>query len=167
MTYLDLQAMSGTLPFGLRHYWKGHFLRALDDSVISGVVDSLAAPRGALGAILLESIHGAAHLEPAGGAAFGQRMATWNASALAIWEDDADDDPEIAWARATADRLGTRSLTGAGYANYAPVDETAERVRLAFGDVRFERLSSVKRRYDPDNRFHFNLNIPPGAAPVA
>jgi len=86
---------------------------------------------------------------------------------LAIWEDDADDDAEIAWARATADRLGTGSLTGAGYANYAPVDETAERVRLAFGADRFERLVAVKRRYDPDNRFRFNLNVPPGAAPVS
>jgi FAD/FMN-containing dehydrogenase len=167
MTYLDLQAMAGRLPFGQRHYWKGHFLRALDESVVSGVVDSLAAPRGALGIILLESIHGAAHLEPEGGAAFGQRQATWNASALAIWEDDADDDAEIAWARAAADRLGRRSMTGAGYANYAPVDETAERVRLAFGADRFERLVAVKRRYDPDNRFRFNLNIPPGSAPTA
>jgi hypothetical protein len=29
----------------------------------------------------------------------------------------------------------------------------------------FERLRSVKRGYDPDNRFGFNLNIPP--EPVA
>ncbi len=162
MTYLELQAMSGRLPFGLRHYWKGHFLQALDDSVVSGVVDSLAAPRAALGGILLESIHGAARREPEGGAAFGQRGANWNASALAIWEEARDDDRQIAWARATADRLGKRSLTGAGYANYAPVDETAERVRLAFGAARFDRLVAVKRRYDPDNRFRFNLNIPPG-----
>jgi FAD/FMN-containing dehydrogenase len=52
-------------------------------------------------------------------------------------------------------------LAGAGYANYAPVDETAERVRLSFGTERYERLKVVKRRYDPDNRFRFNLNISP------
>ena len=58
-----------------------------------------ARPRG-ISMILLEAIRGAAHVEPEGGAAFGQRAATWNASALAIW-DDADD-------RRRASRLGAR-----------------------------------------------------------
>jgi FAD/FMN-containing dehydrogenase len=53
-------------------------------------------------------------------------------------------------------------LTGAGYANYAPVDESIERVRLAFGTERFSRLAAIKARYDPGNRFRFNQNIAPG-----
>ena len=52
-------------------------------------------------------------------------------------------------------------MTGAGYANYAPVDETNERVRLAFGTERFSRLAMVKARYDPSNKFRFNLNVAP------
>jgi len=162
MTYPEVQAMNGRLPFGLRHYWKGHFLRALDEPVIAGIVDSLAAHPGGLGGILLESIRGAANVEPEGGAAFGQRAATWNASALAIWEDAALDDAQIIWARSAAERLAVGSLTGAGYANYAPVDETTERVRLAFGTERFARLAAIKARYDPKNRFRFNLNVAPG-----
>jgi len=161
MNYLELQAMSGRMPFGLRHYWKGHFLRSFGHDVVSGIVDSLAAPRGALGGILIEAIRGAARREPEGGAAFGQRQAAWNATALAVWQDEADDAEEIAWARAVAERLAVGSLAGAGYANYAPVDETAERVRLAYGPERFGRLAAAKRRYDPENRFRFNLNIPP------
>jgi FAD/FMN-containing dehydrogenase len=161
MEYPDLQAMSGRLPFGLRHYWKGHFLRALDEPVIGGLVDAMAErPRGP-SIVLLEAIRGAAQREPDGGAAFGQRAATWNASALAIWEDRLADGDHIAWARSTAERLAVSSLTGAGYANYAPVDETNERVRLAFGIERFTRLATIKARYDPDNRFRFNLNIAP------
>ena len=49
----------------------------------------------------------------------------------------------------------------AAQANYAPVDETNERVRLAFGTERFSRLAMVKARYDPDNKFRFNLNVAP------
>jgi len=162
MSYPELQAMNGRLPFGLRHYWKGHFLRALDEPVISGIVESLETHRGGMGGILLESIRGRANIEPQGGAAFGQRAATWNASALAIWEDPTLDDAQISWARSAAERLGVSSLTGAGYANYAPVDETTERVRLAFGTERFARLATIKARYDPGNRFRFNLNIAPG-----
>jgi FAD/FMN-containing dehydrogenase len=162
MDYPEIQAMSGRLPFGLRHYWKGHFLRALDESVIGGVVDAMAARPMGHSLLLLESIRGAAHTEPEGGAAFGQRAATWNASALAIWEDPALDDAGIGWARSAADGLGVGSLSGAGYANYAPVDETVERIRLAFGIERFARLARIKARYDPGNRFRFNLNVAPG-----
>jgi FAD/FMN-containing dehydrogenase len=162
MTYPEVQAMAGRLPFGLRHYWKGHFLRAMDESVIGGLVESMATRPDSHSLILLETIRGAAHLEPEGGAAFGQRAATWNASALAIWEDPSGDDAHVSWARASADRMAVGSLTGAGYANYAPVDEPIERVRLAFGTERFARLAAIKARYDPGNQFRFNLNVAPG-----
>jgi FAD/FMN-containing dehydrogenase len=161
MPYPALQAMNGTLPFGLRHYWKGHFLGAIDESVIAAVVDSMAEHPGGRGGILLESIRGAGRTEPAGGTAFAQRGARWNASALAMWDDAADDDLHVAWSRTAVDRLAVGSFSGAGYANYAPVDETNERVRAAFGTERFSRLATIKARYDPENRFRFNLNIGP------
>ena len=58
--------MSGRLPFGLRHYWKGHFLKALDEPLIGGVVESMDARPDGLSVILLEAIRGAARTEPAG-----------------------------------------------------------------------------------------------------
>ncbi len=161
MEYPDVQAMSGRLPFGLRHYWKGHFLREMDEAVISGVVAAVGALPGGESGLLLETIRGVAHTEPDGGTAFAQRAATWNASALAIWDDPALDDAQISWARYAAERLEVGSLSGAGYANYAPVDETNERVRLAFGTEGFSRLAMVKARYDPNNKFRFNLNVAP------
>lgn len=151
------------IPFGLRHYWKGHFVRELDGPAIDAVVPGLATAPGGMSFMLLEAITGRARSEPAGGAAFGQRDAHWNVTALAIWEDPAEDARQIGWARQTADALRRSSLTGAGYGNYAPVDETAERVRAAFGEERFARLAAVKRRYDPDNVFRFNHNIPPAS----
>ena len=66
--------------------------------------------------------------------------------------------------RRTADGLKGSSYTGAGYGNYAQADEPAERVKAAFGDERWDRLRAVKRRYDPDNLFRFNHNIPPADA---
>lgn len=162
MTYLEVQAMSGLLPFGLRHYWKGHFVRELDTATIESCVAATAVEPGSSSFILLEAMSGAARREPPGGAAFGQREARWNISGIAIWEDPAEDERQISWARDFADALKPASLSGAGYANYSPVDETPERIRAAFGSERFERLAAVKRRYDPDNAFRFNLNIPPG-----
>ena len=52
--------------------------------------------------VLLEAITGGARTEPAGGAAFGQRAARWNVSALAIWETPPTT-LAIGWARRVAD----------------------------------------------------------------
>ena len=164
MSYIDVQEMSGRLPFGLRNYWKGHFIRDLDRAVIDASVSGMANRPGGMSFLLLEAMTGAARDEPPGGAAFGQREARWNVSAIAIWEDPAQDDEQVAWARAYTDALGPASLTGAGYGNYASGDETAERIHAAYGGERFERLQRVKRRYDPDNAFRFNHNIPPASA---
>ena len=162
LTYGELQGLAGILPFGLRHYWKGHFLADMDAELFNRLVE-LAGADDAVGNafILIEGMVGAGREEPAGGAAFGQRAARWNASALAIWESPNDDTTAIGWARRVADTLAPASLSGGGYVNYSPVDETAERVRATYGAERYERLRAVKRRYDPDNVFRFNHNIPP------
>jgi len=161
-TYLELQALAGILPFGLRHYWKGHFLRELSGATFEALVDSISADDAVgMAFILLEGIVGAGRIEPAGGAAFGQRAATWNASALAIWESPDEDEEAIGWARRVADIVAPASLTGGGYVNYSPVDESADRVKAAYGADRYTRLVAVKRRVDPDNVFRFNHNIRP------
>jgi FAD/FMN-containing dehydrogenase len=161
-TYLEAQASSGILPFGLRHYWKGHFLRDLDAAAIDAVATALETTPPGMPFMLLEAITGRARSEPAGGASFGQREARWNVSAIAVWEDRSEDSSMVAWARRVVDSIGPSSYSGAGYGNYA-MDEPAERVRAAFGPERFDRLARVKRRYDPDNVFRFNHNIPPEA----
>ena len=159
-TYLELQAESGIMPFGLRNYWKGHFLRDLDGPTLEALVEACAAP-DAIGAsfVLIEGLVGAGRTEPAGGAAFGQRAARWNASALAIWESPDDDEMAIGWARRVADLLAPSSMSGGGYINYSSADESAERVVAAYGAERWERLVAVKRRHDPTNMFRFNHNI--------
>lgn len=159
MTYLGMQAF-GELPFGLRHHWKGHFVRELPDALIHDLVDYFVEQPPILGGFLFEPLHGRVKRVPDESAAFGQRTAAFNISALSVWDDPSRDAEGAAWARRGAEILAPYSLTGGGYLNYA-TDEPAERVRAAFGEERFARLVEVKRRYDPDNRFRFNHNIPP------
>jgi FAD/FMN-containing dehydrogenase len=160
-SYIETQEMSGRLPFGLRHYWKGHLLRSFDSELLARLVAAVRVSPVPEAFFLIESIVGAARNEPPGGAAFGQRGATWNSTVLTIWESPDDDDRAIAWSREAAASMVPWSFSGSGYANYASSDETSDRVRAAFGAERFARLAAVKRRYDPDNVFRFNLNIPP------
>lgn len=158
--YLELQAALD-MPFGLRHYWKGHFVRELPDALLDDLLARFDEPPEPPGAILIEAIHGAAARVPAGATAVGFRDAAFNVSALGIWEEPAHDDAQVAWARDTAAAAAPYSLTGGGYLNYMQADEPVERVRAAFGAERFERLRDVKRRYDPGNVLRFNQNIPP------
>ena len=158
-SYLDVQATNGLLAFGLRHYWKGHFVREIPDSVLEATIGDHVTGR-LLGSILIEPMLGVARSEPLGGSAFGQRAASYNVSALAIWEDPHEDADRIAWARSYASALEPASVSGGGYLNYS-TDETNQRVRAAFGDEKFSRLVALKAKWDPDNRFRFNHNIPP------
>jgi len=40
-------------------------------------------------------------------------------------------------------------------------DEGQDRVRESYGAEKYARLRELKRRYDPDNFFRINQNIPP------
>jgi FAD/FMN-containing dehydrogenase len=143
-----------------RNYWKGHFVRELPDELIEVLVGSMSAMGRPPGAILIESLHGAPKDVDPSSAALGYRDAAFNVSVMASWEDPADDDAHIAWARETAAAIEPWSL-GGGYANYMQADEPIERVRAAFGPDNFTRLQALKSRYDPDNVLHRNQNIPP------
>ena len=46
------------------------------------------------------------------------------------------------------------------YVNFL-MDEGDQRVREAYGPAKYDRLRALKRRYDPDNVFCHNQNIPP------
>jgi FAD/FMN-containing dehydrogenase len=153
MYYAELQEMFGRMPFGLRNYWSGRFLRELPDELIQLGADHLDG--GVPGSIMFEPIFGAAARVPADATAFAGRDARYNATFIATWEDPADDERRIAAARGFTDLL-TPWSTGAEYANYASETDGQEH-----GTERLARLREVKRRYDPDNRFRFNHNISP------
>ena len=42
-------------------------------------------------------------------------------------------------------------------------DEGEERVRAAYPGATWDRLAAIKARYDPDNLFRLNQNVPPAA----
>lgn len=163
MNWLQVQALNPPLPFGLRHYWKGHLVRETPQALADALVEAAREIRGR-SVILVELIHGAAHRIPADTAAFGGRAAVGNVTALAIWGDEGDDEEQVQWARRTAARIEPFSLRGGGYLNYGELDLSANRVAAGFGSESFDRLRRVKGVHDKDNRFRFNANIPPAAS---
>ena len=163
-SYLQLQAAFGETPFGLRHYWKGHFVKALPDELVEFIVEHFARRSSPLGGVLIEPLQGQVRRVPDDATAFANRHAAFNMSGIATWESPDDDEEQIAWARAFGDGLAPYSSRGGGYLNYMGSDEPLERVQAAFGAEKFARLRDLKREFDPDNVFRQNQNIPPAGS---
>ena len=92
------------------------------------------------------------------GAAFPHRAPGFNLILLTQWVDPTQTEECITWTRALFDSLRPHMADDV-YVNYLDADEAA-RVASAYGP-NYERLRTLKRRYDPDNLFHLNQNITP------
>jgi FAD/FMN-containing dehydrogenase len=94
--------------------------------------------------------------------AYSGREVAHTMSIDAVWlpgQDDTVRAAETAWARAFLDALEPHAH--GVYVNFLDADDDARRVRAAYGDHTHRRLAEVKARYDPDNVFRHNKNIPP------
>src|SRR3954466_12299955 len=90
MYYAELQEIFGRMPFGLRNYWSGRFLRELPDQAI-GLTRDHFRPADVLGTILLERICGAAARVAPDATAFAGRDAKYNATFIGFWQDPDED----------------------------------------------------------------------------
>jgi FAD/FMN-containing dehydrogenase len=161
MPFVDLQRGGDAgFPRGRRHYWKGGFLRRLEDGAIDVLVHHAATRPSPHTQIGLQQMHGAAARVPAGATAFAHRQEQWDCLLLSQWEHPRDDERNIRWTRELHAALAPW-LERAVYVNDLGADE-ADRVRAAYGD-NYARLAATKARYDPGNLFHWNQNVPAAA----
>jgi len=158
MYYSELQDLYGRIPFGLRNYWSGRFLRELPDELLTLTIDQFLDEE-LVGGVLIEPLHGAAARVSPDATAFAGREALWNATFINIWENAGDDERQIENARRYSRSLAPWEI-GGGYLNYA-FEASGDDLEAEFGAARFERLQAVKRQYDPANAFRFNHNIAP------
>ena len=79
----------------------------------------------------------------------------------AVWTDGRPAHPDIEWCRDTFRALQPHATAGV-YVNFVDHDEGQARVRAAYGP-HYKRLTQIKARYDPNNIFRGNQNIPPFA----
>ena len=163
MPYCDVQKLFDTLmPFGdFRCYWKARYLTALPDAMIDlAMKNALEAPSDR-SISSLWNFGGATARVPTDATAFGDRSMGWMYSLDGVWSDPVDDEANMAWSRegwASSDAFGHH---GRAYLNFPGHGEDgAALTRTSFG-ANFQRLVEIKTKYDPENRFRFNKNIPP------
>jgi FAD/FMN-containing dehydrogenase len=160
MPYTAFQALlDPTAPKGYRSYWRGEYLKGLTDEAIDAFIrhgSDLAAAGAPLSQMIVFRIGQGVAATPDEATAFSHRDADYLFHPITMWQQPTDDERLIAASRAFCDAMRPFS-TGAAYLNFTPED----RVRDAFGTVKYERLVAVKNRYDPDNLFRLNQNIKP------
>ena len=149
-----------SFPAGTRNYWKSHFLPELPDAAIDALIDRFDKIPSPLCAIAIEHFHGAVTRVPLDATAFTLRANGFNVLIASQWTDRGGDAEGIDWCRKTYAALqpfiGPRR-----YVNYLDDDDSTEPVLAAAYGPNLSRLRALKSKYDPENVFHRNVNIPP------
>ena len=150
--------LDDSFPAGALNYWKSAFFNELSDQAAQQLLECFAHCPSPMTACILEHIGGAASRVAPDATAYPHRAAGFNLLILTQWTDPADTEANIAWTRETFEALRPH-MARRRYVNYLSADDGGY-VRDAYGP-NYERLLTIKRRYDPDNLFRLNQNIDP------
>ncbi len=146
------------LPHGLRHYWKANFVADVTDNLLDAHREHGPSSPTFESAMHLHAITGAVHDVEADSTAFGNRDASFATVIAGIWTDPADDEAHIQWVRDYYAATAPFSRDG-GYINFQSEDDAVNAAEN-YGAA-YTRLQETKRKYDPENVFRVNQNIPP------
>jgi FAD/FMN-containing dehydrogenase len=134
------------------------FADSLQPAATEAILEQLPQSTAMMKAVQLRVLGGALTRVPNDVTAFAHRDRGLFVNVAAMYMDEAEKDTHDAWVNGLADSLG-RNGTG-GYVGFLG-EEDEETLRAAYPGGTWERLRGLKRRYDPDNLFHLNHNIPP------
>ena len=134
------------------------FVDTVDREVAGTILRHLEASDAAVRVAQLRVLGGAMARVPAEATAFAHRHSRIMVNLAAFYDGPADKARRQAWVDDFAAAL--RQGDPGAYVNFLG-DEGPEAVRQAYPDATWDRLVEVKRRYDPDNLFRLNQNIPP------
>jgi berberine-like enzyme len=161
MPFTALQsAFDALYPAGLQWYWKADFFNEISDGGIDVHLEYGAKLPTGHSTMHLYPIDGYASRVSEDATAFAYRDGGWAGVIVGVDPDPANAEALSSWARDYWQALHPTSAGGA-YVNFM-MDEGPDRVRASYRG-NFDRLATVKRRYDPENVFHINQNIPPAA----
>ena len=154
-----LQSMfDGLYPPGLQWYWKADFVNELSDEAIAlHVVHGSKLPT-MFSTTHLYPINGKAHQVAKADTAWSYREAVWAEVIVGVDPDPTNRELITTWARDYWNALHPYSAGGA-YINFM-MEEGEDRVKANYRE-NYERLASIKKKYDPTNLFRVNQNIKP------
>ena len=161
--FLEHQAMfDPTFPHGRWYYMRACDVGELTDEVIEITFEHSMRIRSPLTAFPIWQMGGAVGRVGDDDSAFNGRRAGHTFNITAATESVEGFEEEREWVRGLWSALEPHHLDSV-YVNFL-MDEGDSRIRQAYGSARYERLASLKEKYDPDNLFRLNQNVRPGTA---
>lgn len=158
MSYLQAQSDYPEEPSGIPNQTRSGYVPHLSDDVIDILIGHTEkAPP--LYEVMLAHLHGAVSRIPPSETPYPLRQPGFDGWVLAAWQQPAQGEVALDWVSRSWAALAP--YTRGAYVNGLE-EEGEERVKAAYG-VNYERLSVIKRKYDPDNFFSLNQNIKPAA----
>jgi hypothetical protein len=157
--FLTHQAMfDPSFPHGWWYYLRACDVAQLTDEVIDITVDHALRIKSPLSTFVIWQLGGAVAGVGEDETAFGGRSAGHTFNIAGITESAEGFDEEREWVRDFWSALKPHHTSV--YVNFL-MEEGEERIRQAYGAKKYDRLKSLKRRYDPHNLFRLNQNINP------
>ena len=134
------------------------FLDQIDRSVAETILHYLPTSTGTMAVAQLRVLGGAMARVPADATAFAHRSSRIMVNVAALYEQLDEKATHEAWVEDFAAAL--QQADQGAYVNFLS-NEGEARVRAAYPGGTWDRLRTIKARYDPDNLFRLNQNIPP------
>jgi FAD/FMN-containing dehydrogenase len=138
----------------------GHtmFVDSVDRETAAAIMRLLEGSDASIRVVQLRVLGGAVARVAPDATAYAHRASRIMTNVAAFYDTDEEKAEREAWIREVVDTI-QQSDEGA-YVNFLGL-EGSERVHAAYPGATWDRLVAAKRRYDPDNLFRLNLNIPP------
>jgi FAD/FMN-containing dehydrogenase len=152
-------AFDPLLAPGERNYWKSHDFIEIGDGLIDVLLDAVKRLPSPQCEIFVGNLGGAINRVPVDATAYPHRDVNFVMNVHTRWSEPSQDQKCITWARSLYDAAAPFA-TGGVYVNFMPDDE-AQRVRSGAYGPNYERLARIKAKYDPENLFRLNQNVPP------
>lgn len=134
------------------------FIDRVDHSVAETILNHLKASTGSMAVTQLRALGGAMARVPVEATAFAHRKSRIMVNLAALYENPAEKETHEAWVTNFAAAI--RQSNEGVYVNFLGDVDQAQ-VRAAYPGSTWKRLQKIKSRYDPDNLFRLNQNIPP------
>lgn len=158
--YAAQQSMlDDTEPKGLHQYWKAEYLPGLSSEYLDNFRDAALKVASPLSFSVIFHLAGALNERNGDDGAVGNRDARFISGFSGVWPPEAPGEEIVAAVRDGWEKILPFS-TGGNYVNFQLMEDGGDRTAGAYGK-NYRRLQRVKARYDPDNLFRVNRNIPP------
>ncbi len=158
VNYAEFQTRAdAATPPGRLYYNKSGFMKDFTPAAIDTLVEGYQSSPNWTTLVIIQVLGGAIGRVGQQDTAFAHRDAGFNLLTMTSWSDPAYSDEAVQWLRNYFETVNP--YTTGVYINYLAEDDDS-RVRAAFRE-NYDRMVTLKNKYDPTNLFRLNANVDP------